>query len=104
MVESVEPLAHDQSLSPLDGHLLFGQWSQENGWHDEVGEGPVLDDWHESSSADISEEASLDEHHIESNKGYGSEGGGLDDLFGVVHSVNYCFVFLPSVFFHIRGY
>tara|TARA_B110001450_G_scaffold123226_1_gene116095 strand:+ start:326 stop:640 length:315 start_codon:yes stop_codon:yes gene_type:complete len=104
MVESVEPLTHDQSLSPLDGHLLFGQWSQENGWHDEASEGPVLDSWDESGSHDIREEASLNEHHIESSEANSSNGGGLDNLLGVVHSVNYCFVFLPSVFFHIRGY
>ena len=104
MVEGVEPLTHDQSLPPLDGHLLLGQWSEEDWWHDEVHQGPVLDGWSDSGSAGLSEEALLDVEHVESNKEGSSNGGALDDLFSVVHSVNYCFVYLPSVFFHIKGY
>ena len=79
MVESVKPLTHDQSLSPLDSHLFFGQRSQENGRHDEVGEGPVLNGWGDSGSAGVSEEALLDVEHVECDKESSGDGGGSDD-------------------------
>ena len=104
MVESVKPLSHDHSFSPLDGNLFFGERSQKNGWHDQVAEGPVLQSRGNSRSAGVGEEAFFDVKHVESDEETSCHSCASHHHLRVVQSVNHCFVFLPSVLFHIKGY
>lgn len=101
MVEGVEVLAHDQSLSPLDGDLLLGEWSQKD-WDDDcIDDGPVLPGWEDSRSSNIGEVTLLDVEHVESGEEGSEEGGGSENSLRVVHSIDDGLVLLPLVIIHI---
>ena len=64
VVEGVEVLAHHHSLSPLLGHLLLGQWSEEDGEHRGVDDRPPLPGWNDSGSAGVGEVSLLDVQEV----------------------------------------
>ena len=101
VVESVEVLAHDQSLSPLLSNLLLGERSQKD-WDDNgVAESPVLPGWEDSRSSNIGEVTLLDVEHVECGEEGREDGGGSEHSLGVVHSIDHSLVFFPLVVIHI---
>ena len=74
MVESVKILAHDLSLPPLLGHLLFGKGSEKDGGYGEVGKEPEFPGWRDSRSGSIGEVTLLDVEHVECGEEGGEDG------------------------------
>jgi hypothetical protein len=101
VVESVEVLAHDQSLSPLLSNLLLGERFQKD-WDDNgVAESPVLPGWEDSRSSNIGEVTLLDVEHVESCEEGSEEGRSSEHSLRVVHSIDDGLVLLPLVIIHI---
>jgi len=101
VVESVQVLAHDQSLSPLLSNLLLGERSQKD-WDDNgVAESPVLPGWEDSRSSNIGEVTLLDVEHVETGEEGSEEGRGSEHSLRVVHSIDDGLVLLPLVIIHI---
>ena len=100
VIEGVKVLAHDQSLSPLDGLLLLGKWGEQNWNDDQVAESPELPGWEDSRSSDVSEETLLDVEHVECCEEGSEEGGGGEQTLRVVHSVDDSLVLFPIVVIH----
>lgn len=96
MVESVEELAHVDSLSPLLLDLKACEWREECGWHDDASGHDVLE-W----SGDAATWKSL---HSDDGVGPSVEEleapEGLQALLGVVESVCDGLVLAPLISFH----
>lgn len=101
VVEGVEVLAHDQSLSPLLGDLLLGQWSQENWDRDEVDNSPPLEGWQDSRSSNVGEVTLLDVEHVEAGEESSKKGSREENSLRVIHSIDDSLVFHPLVVIHI---
>ena len=100
MVQSVQVLAHDQSLSPLLDDLFSGKWSKKEANHHGVEENPVSSGCEESSSSFVGEIVVSNENNIGGCSECSCQGGSEEALLRVVHSVHNSFVFLPVVVFH----
>ena len=101
MVEGVEILAHDKSLSPLLQDLSVGQWLQKECDDDDVEDGVVSPGLKNTSSSDVGEVVVSDEDQVSGCVSDGCDGGGGEDSLGVVHAVHDGLVLLPLVIIHI---
>lgn len=101
MVERVEPLAHDLSLSPLNGDLVLGEGSQQHEQAHCVADAPVLPDSGDASTHLIWEVVLLDVQQVGCSGSGGEEGWAQQDSLWIVKSVNYGFVLLPLVCLHL---
>lgn len=100
MEESVQVLAHDHSLSPLDGHLLLGQWSEEHEDDDGVDDSPVSDGHWNSCSGSRGEVVVSDEGRVGNDRESCGDGGASETSLRVIHPVNNSLVLLPLVVIH----
>ena len=102
MEGSVEPLAHDESLSALGVKLFLSQGLQHNeGVEGNEGTG-VSPHREDSGSHDVGAVVFLQVQHVGSGEGGAGEEGNFCDTLGVVESVDNSFVLLPVVVIHFK--
>jgi hypothetical protein len=103
VVEGVEVLAHDHSLSPLLLDLALLERFEEHGDDHDVSDGIELHGGKDSSSCNISEVVVSDEDHVCSGEHTAKQGGSGEYSLGVVHSLDDCLVLLPLVGVHMKS-
>lgn len=101
MIERVEPLAHDLSLSPLDCDLVLGEGSEENEQADGVDSGPVGPDLGDAGSHQVGEVVLIDVQHAYGGGARSEESSAAQDSFRVVESIYNSLVLLPLVCLHL---
>ena len=104
MEESVEPLAHVDSLSKLSPSLVGCEWVLEhsNGAH--VDDGPPLPGRQDVGPHSRCKVVVSHEYHVHSSEGKREEGRRLKHSLRVVHPVDDGLVLLPLVVIHAHFY
>jgi hypothetical protein len=100
MESGVEPLAHDESLSDLDLHLVFLEGGKQDKGDREVEGKNLTPDRENSLAHEGCEVAFTDVHHVGGGVEASKEEGGLPETLSVVEAVNNGEVLLPLVGVH----
>lgn len=101
VIERVEPLAHELSLSPLNCDLVLGEGSEENEQADGVDAGPVGPDLGDAGSHQVGEVVLIDVQHAYGGGAQGEQSSAAKDSLRVVESIHNSLVLLPLVCLHL---